>query len=109
MITPLYFLMIIALTLFLFGIIIFISGAVILILRVSGRQVKVLATQTANLAQKGVTDNIPGLVGNATSLLEALNQLLRTTAGIGGFLTILGVLLIAAACWLVIQLYPVWS
>jgi hypothetical protein len=108
MITPLYLLMIIAMTLFLFGMGLFISGAIILILRVNGKQVKALATQTVTLAQKGVTDDIPGLVGNATSLLEALNQLLRTTAGIGGFLTILGLILIAAACWLAIQIYPVW-
>jgi hypothetical protein len=108
MITPLYLLMVIAITLFLFGIGLFISGAIILILRVNGRQVKVLAAQTTNLAQKGLTDDIPGLVGNATSLLEALNQLLRTTAGIGSFLTILGMLLIGAACWLAIQIYPVW-
>lgn len=108
MITPLFLLMVIAITLFLLGMGLFISGAVILILRVDGRQVKVLATQTVNLAQKGLTDDIPGLVGNATSLLEALNQLLRTTAGIGGFLTILGLLLIGAACWLAIQIYPVW-
>lgn len=107
-ITPLSLLLITALTLLILGVGTFIAGIVVLLYRVGGRHVQALATQTTKMAQKGVTDEIAGLVGNTSSLLDSLNQLLKTTAGIGVFLCILGVLLVVAACWLAVQLYPVW-
>jgi len=107
-ITPLTLLLYTALSLFLLGIGTFIAGIVVLLYRVSGRHMRTLATQTTTLAQKGVTEEIAGLVGNASNLLDSVNQLLRTTAGIGVFLCILGILMIGGACWLAVQLYPVW-
>lgn len=106
--TPLSLLIITALSIFLLGVGTFIAGAFILIYRVAGRHLRTLATQTTQMAQKGITDEVAGLVGNASSLLDSLNQLLKTTAGIGVFLCLLGLLMIAASGWLAIQLYPVW-
>jgi hypothetical protein len=97
-----------AVLLLLLGIGTFIAGIVVLVYRVAGRHLRTLATQTTRLAQKGITEEVAGLVGNAASLLDSVNQLLRTTAGVGVFLSFLGLLMIAAACWLAIQLYPVW-
>lgn len=105
---PLNLLLITAGALFILGIMTFVGGVAVLIYRVTGRHLRALATQTTQLAQKGVTDDIAGLVGNASSLLDSLNQLLKTTAGVGVFLCILGLLLVGSACWLAIQLYPVW-
>jgi len=56
------------------------------------------------LAQKGIAEDVAGLVGNASSLLSATNELVRTSAGIGVFLAVLGVVLMAAATWLVLQI-----
>jgi hypothetical protein len=106
--TPLTLLLYTAASLFLLGIGTFIAGIVVLLYRVSGRHMRTLATQTTTIAQKGVTEEIAGLVGNASSLLDSVNQLLRTTAGIGVFLCLLGLLMIVGACWLAVQLYPVW-
>ena len=106
--SPLTFLMFTAVSIFIMGILSFLSGGFVLLRRAAGRQVQALATQTTRLADKGVTDDLAGLVGNASSLLDSLNQILRTTAGIGFAFCLLGLALIAGACWLAIQIYPVW-
>jgi len=105
---PLNLLLITAGTLFVLGIVTFVGGVTVLIYRVTGRHLRTLATQTTQMAQKGVTEEVAGLVGNASSLLDSLNQLLKTTAGVGVFLCILGLIMVGSACWLAIQLYPVW-
>jgi len=74
-------------------------------LRAAGKDVHTLATQTTRLAQKGLAEQVAGLVGNASALLEAVNKLVRTTAGVGVFLTVLGLLLMISASLLVLQLY----
>jgi hypothetical protein len=91
--------------LFFMGLASTITGIVILTTRATGRDLHTLATQTARLAQKGLAEEVAGLVGNATSLLDAMNQLIRTAAGVGVFLTIFGVLVMVAAAWLAMQIY----
>jgi hypothetical protein len=79
------------------------AGILTLVLRVSGKDVHTLASQTLRLAQKGVADEVSGLVGNASALLEALNQLVRTTTGIGVFLILVSLLLFAGSYFLLKQ------
>lgn len=90
--------------LFFIGALTFVIGVIVLIRRSAGREVRTLADQTAKLAQKGLAEEIAGLVGNASALLNATNELMRTTAGVGIFLTLLGVALMTIASWLVLQL-----
>ncbi len=85
------------------GIILLVIGVIILITRVLGGDVKQIAEQTARLAQKGIAEEIAGLVGNASTLVESLNQLVRTAAGVGVFLIVIGLLLMAAAYGLAVQ------
>jgi hypothetical protein len=94
----------IALGLFLMGMITFWIGVYMLLFRSTGKEVRTLAVQTTRLAQKGSSDEIAGLVGNAALLLTALNDLVRTTTGIGVFLTICGLGLMASAVWFVVRL-----
>ena len=82
------------------GAISMVAGIFLLFRRVGGEEVKALAAQTAQLAQKGIVDEITGLVGNASALLDALNQLVKTTTGAGIFLTIFGFILMVAAFYL---------
>lgn len=91
--------------LFILGMASTITGIVILVTRVTGRDLNTLATQTTRLAQKGLAEEVAGLVGNATSLLDALNQLIRTASGVGVFLTVFGVLVMGGATWLALQIY----
>ena len=90
--------------LFLLGIITLLVGIILLITRSAGKEVRTLATQTAKLARKGIAEDVAGLVGNASSLLSATNELVRTSAGIGVFLSVLGFLLMAVATWLVLKI-----
>ena len=82
-----------------------VTGIIILTTRATSRDIHTLATQTTRLAQKGLAEEVAGLVGNATSLLDAMNQLIRTAAGVGVFLTIFGLLVMVASAWLALQIY----
>ena len=90
--------------LFVFGALTLFIGILLLITRSAGKEVRALATQTARLAKKGIAEDVAGLVGNASNLLSATNELVRTSAGIGVFLAILGFLLMTVAVWLVLQI-----
>ena len=90
--------------LFLLGILTLLVGIILLITRSAGKEVRTLAAQTAQLAKKGIAEDVAGLVGNASQLLSATNELVRTSAGIGVFLAVLGFLLMAVATWLVLQI-----
>jgi hypothetical protein len=86
-----------------FGAIALATGIFILFRKVMGDELKVIASQTARLAQKGITEEITGLVGNASALLEALNALVKTTTGVGVFLTLIGFILMVVAYYLGLQ------
>ena len=96
-----------AISLFILGLLGVIIGITILVTRTASKEVRTLATQTTRLAQKGLSDDIVGLVGNTSALLEALNALVRTTAGIGVFITIVGLVMMVASGWFVYQLYSI--
>ncbi|MGB9798609.1 MAG: hypothetical protein ACPLUL_00750 [Thermanaerothrix sp.] len=83
------------------GVVCFLVGLITLASRVLGNDIQRLATQTAKMIQKGVSEEIAGLVGNAATLIESLNQLVHTTAGIGVFLMLVGMLLMLASYLLV--------
>jgi hypothetical protein len=89
--------------LFFAGLISFVIGIVILIARSGGKELRTLAKQSTQLAQKGFAEEVAGLVGNASALLTATNELIKTTAGIGVFLTLLGVALMIVACILALK------
>jgi hypothetical protein len=89
---------------FLLGMATFTAGILILALRASSSEVRTLAIQATRLAQKGIADDIAGLVGNASDLLDSMNQLVLTIRGVGLFLTFLGLLLMGGSCWAALKL-----
>jgi len=95
---------VIVVALFAMGIISLAAGIFILFKNVLGEELKTIASQTVKLAQKGLADEVAGLVGNASSLLNALNQLIKTTSGIGVFLTLTGIILMIAAYYLTLRI-----
>ena len=95
---------VIVVALFAMGIISLAAGIFILFKGVLGEELKTIASQTVKLAQKGLADEVAGLVGNASSLLNALNQLIKTTSGIGVFLTLTGIILMIAAYYLTLRI-----
>jgi hypothetical protein len=86
------------------GFIIIILGITILVQGVWGRDLRTLASQTTRLAQKGLAEEVSGLVGNASALLTTINEMVRTSTGIGLYLTLVGIVLIAIAFYATITL-----
>jgi hypothetical protein len=91
-------------SLFLLGTVTLVTGIVVLLTRTMGNDLRAITKQTSQLAQKGLIDDLSGLVGNASALLTATSQMVRTTAGIGILLIILGLLQIGTAIGLIIYL-----
>jgi hypothetical protein len=85
----------------------FIMGIIVLVTKAMGKDVRNLATQTAKLAQKGVAEEITGLVGNASALMTALEQMVKTVTGIGLFLILLGITLMGIAYWLFFKYFEI--
>jgi hypothetical protein len=68
--------------------------------RSGGEAVHSIASQAKRLAQKGLAEEVSGLVGNASSLVDAVNQLVRTNAGVGIFLVVFGFVMVFGAFWM---------
>lgn len=79
-------------------------GVAILVSGAWGRDLRAITRQTAHLAQKGIAEDVAGLVGNASTLLNALNEMVNTARGIGVVLLIAGALLMIGACMFLLQL-----
>src|SRR5512137_2581032 len=75
---------------FILGSITFLLGLGILMYGAWGKDLRTIADQTTKLAQKGIAEEISGLVGNASTLMSTLNDLMKTSNGIGFYLTIIG-------------------
>jgi hypothetical protein len=86
-----------AVVIFAAGFITFWVGVIVLVRRSANRELNAIASQTAQIAQKGITDGITGLIGNTSSLITALNQLVHAQNGVGSFLVVVGLILIIAA------------
>jgi hypothetical protein len=90
---------------FIAGFITFWVGVLVLVRRSANADLNAIASQTAQIAQKGITDSIAGLVGNASALINALNELVHTQNGVGSFLIIIGLVLMTAGTGLAMYLY----
>lgn len=86
-----------ATVLFVIGLLCLAISVFILTRQAVGRDIQNIANQTAKLAEKGLTDNVAGLVGNASSLINALNDLSKSNTGIGIFLVFLAIALLTTA------------
>ncbi len=76
--------------LFLIGLITFATGVAVLIIRSIGQDTRSISKSIAQITQKGIADDVSGLVGNASSLMTATTNLIQTTKGIGVFLVVSG-------------------
>jgi hypothetical protein len=90
---------------FLMGLITFGIGVFILVTRVTGKGMQTVTDQTAQLASKGLAEEIAGLIGNASTLLQTMQEMVRTAAGVGIFLTITGTLLMGGSLTVLLQIH----
>jgi hypothetical protein len=91
------FVFILATSLTMLGVVSIGAGIILLLTRASGSAIKSITTQTTRLAQKGLAEEIVGLVGNASALMDTINQMVKTTAGIGIFLILFGFVMLVSA------------
>ncbi len=89
---------------FFIGLITFGIGISILVTNTMGKDLRTMTAQTVKLAQKGLAEEVSGLVGNASTLLNALNGMVHTAQGIGLFLTVTGVIIILISFWLIFRI-----
>src|SRR3972149_7436631 len=78
-------------------------GLFVLVTRTMNKDIKAISTNAAKMVQKGIAEEMSGLVGNASALLDTVSQLVKTAAGVGIFVTALGLGMMAAAYWIVLQ------
>jgi hypothetical protein len=97
------FQIVIAVAVFILGCMCILLGTFVLIARGQSAEVKLLAAHTARLAQKGLAEEVTGLVNSASSLVASLNDLVRTSNGTGAFLITIGLMMIGASYWILTQ------
>ena len=100
--TPTDLRLIMGLSFFPIGLFAIVSGLFILILGPYRKEAQILATQSARISQKGLTENITAVTQSATALIEAVNNLIRTSSGNAIVLILVGALCEGAAYWLLI-------
>jgi len=98
------FLLSMAAALVVMGVIILGVGVYVLVSKMMGNDIRSIANQTAKLAQKGITEDLSGLVGNARTLIDSLNEMVKTAAGVGVFLVLMAIALMGGAYALVMQI-----
>jgi hypothetical protein len=76
--------------LFLIGLITFATGVAVLVIRSIGQDTRAISKSIAQFTEKGIVDDIAGMMGNASTLMSATSNLIQTTKGIGVFLIISG-------------------
>ena len=87
------------------GLLTFILGVIIILVKVMGKATSTIAEQTTKLAQKVITEDVAGLVGNASTMLDSLKDFVKTAAGMGIFLVLIGILMMAGAFVLISQVH----
>ncbi|MCC7359054.1 MAG: hypothetical protein IT317_06240 [Anaerolineales bacterium] len=102
LLTPANLRLVMGLAFFPLGLAAIIAGLVILIAGPYRQEAKILAEQSAKIGQKGLTSDISLVTQSATALVDAVNNLIRTTSGNAVVLIIVGVISELAAYWLLI-------
>ena len=97
LISPDYFRSLFAYSIFLFGLVFIGAGFWRLMAFGLNAQAKTLALQTVRLSQKAISDDITRVAQATQQLLETVNNLVRTSAGVGAFLILIGLLLLTAS------------
>ena len=83
------------------GVIAFLIGLITLAFKVGGGDFSEISTTSAKIMNKGLTDDVADLMGNASSLLQSITQMTKTRAGVGMFLIIISFILFVVSYYLV--------
>lgn len=86
------------------GVITFIVGIFTLAFKINSEDFNEISSQTAKIINKGMSEDISGMIGNASSLLQSINEMARTKAGVGMFLLIVAFILLGCAYFLITRI-----
>jgi hypothetical protein len=88
-------------TLFLLGLSSCVAGLWTILSRQYQQALKRISAQSAKVSSKAVTEaGLAPLIQSMSSLVGAINQLIRTSVGVGVFLCLAGVVLCVVAFWM---------
>jgi hypothetical protein len=79
------------------GLLCLLAGILILIGRSFTREMRTLADTSTELGKRALSHDMTTLAESVTELLSQINQLMKTAAGVGAFLIVIGVGLMAGA------------
>jgi len=82
------------------GLLCLLAGILILIGRGFTREMRTLADTSTELSKRAINHDMTLLANSVTEILSQVNQLMKTAAGTGAFLIVVGVGLMAGAYWL---------
>ncbi|GAC1367380.1 MAG: hypothetical protein NVS4B8_27580 [Herpetosiphon sp.] len=92
-----------ACVLFLVGLVMVVSGFVIIVAKEYQDTLKVLSAQTPKLAGKALTDHtVVAAIDGTARLLQTVTQLIQTAVGVGAFLCLFGVAICGFSFWMAI-------
>jgi len=84
------------------GVLSSLSGLWIILAKEYHQTMKELSTQSVRISGRAVTqDSVAPLIDSASRMVEAINALIRTAAGVGAFLTVVGVLICVVSFWMI--------
>jgi predicted phage tail protein len=88
-------------SLFVMGVLSSLSGLWIILAKEYHQAMKQLSSQSVRISGRAVTqDTVAPLIDSASRMVEAINQLIRTAAGVGAFLTVVGVMICVVSFWM---------
>ena len=94
-------LLVMTIAIFVIGIVAVVAGVLILVFRVMGEDVRLITSASAKLMHKGITEDLSGLVGNTAMLIDSLDELVKTTRGVGMLLVAFGFIFVMVSYYFI--------
>jgi TRAP-type uncharacterized transport system fused permease subunit len=89
-------------SLFVVGVLSSLAGLWIILAKEYHETMKQLSSQSVRISGRAITqDTVAPLIDSASRMVEAINQLIRTAAGVGAFLTVVGVMICVVSFWMI--------
>ena len=89
-------------SLFVIGVLSSLSGLWIILAKEYHQAMKTLSAQSVRISGRALTqDTVAPLIDSAARMVEAINQLIRTAAGVGAFLCVVGVGICVVSFWMI--------
>ncbi len=82
------------------GLVSLLAGILILIGRGFSKEMQTLASTSTELSKRAINHDMTALSESLSEILSQINQMMKTAAGTGAFLIMIGVVLMAGAYWL---------